>query len=104
MKAILIDAYIRTVSEVEYEGSLNSIYALLKCEIIEAVRISESDSIYVDEEGMINGTEVGFLFAGRPLFGSGLVIGVDEEGNDTPPVITIDEVKRLVHFGRRVGE
>lgn len=97
MKAILIDAYKKTVTEVEYDGTLQAIYALLKCSTIEAVRISETDSIYVDEEGAVNGTEVGFSFSGNDLFGSGLVVSHDDEGNDQPPKSTVDEVTNRLH-------
>lgn len=105
MKAILIDSYSREVREVEYNGLLEDIYALIKCSTIDVVRASPlGDTIYVDDCGLINGTTVGFTFrAGfnTPLLvlaGSGLVVSVNDEGEDCPPNIPLEAVIASVKF------
>lgn len=103
-KAILIDAYSREVKEVEYQ-TLEDIYRLLRCSIIEAVYLSNGDVIYIDEEGRINGTKVGFSSVQKgPLFGSGLVVHINDEGDDVAPHSTVEQVSQEVQFGDRIEE
>lgn len=105
VKCILIDAYNRTITEVEQSG-LKDIYKLLRVSMIEAVYLGSAnmDCIYVDEEGLLNGTEASFKFRfpGKPsqvFMGSGLVVGVNRaNGNDAPPKISIEEVRKRVSF------
>jgi hypothetical protein len=109
MYGYLIDPNTRTVNKVEYDGSLESIYTLLDCEMIEAAPINDQadSSVYVDEESLMklsdDETVHAFQFIGghQPLIGKGLVIGPpDDEGNTTEPDdIDINWIMNKVFFG-----
>ena len=97
MRGILINAYKKTVTEVELPDAtgqwLDKVYELLsqdmptgKCDMIEVGwRIprqdskSKEDTIYVDEEGLLKPSDHFFYFEGahQPFAGSGLICGSD---------------------------
>ena len=103
MKAYLIDPFEETVTEVDYDGHLESLYLLLECSIVDAVTCITNDSIFVDDEGLlgVEGQKF-FLFPGypQPLAGKGLFVGPpDEDGNETEPTMPLVEVESLVVYG-----
>lgn len=98
MKAIFIDAQNETVTEVETDG-LETWYKLLSCEVVESVRLnSYGDSIIVDEEGLLKKNRNFFRFGRQPFSGSGIIIGVDDEGETMEPIITLEQVKANISF------
>lgn len=107
MKAIFIDATKRQVSEVEISdtNTLNEWYKILDCYTVEvATYINEqNDSILVDEEGLLHGLHNDSPFfkyegAHQPFAGNGLITGVDEDGNDKAPTVTVKDVKSKITF------
>jgi hypothetical protein len=84
--AVLIDPTNRSIMYVEYDGNYQSIYKLIDAQCFDVVRIDKGDTIFVDDEGLINGKgmRAGFFVYGnypQPLAGKGLVLGVDDEGD-----------------------
>lgn len=80
MKAIPIDPFERTVSEVQTDGSLESIYALMDCQYVEPVRPHDAhgDYLLLDENGKYRKPQKYFLCALWPydaLAGKALWIG-----------------------------
>ena len=51
MRAILLNPFDQTVKEVVYTGDFREIYSLIDCTTFDVVRLSESDDMYVDDEG-----------------------------------------------------
>jgi hypothetical protein len=112
MKAILIDAENKTIKEVEVleETVLEAIYAHLKVSMIEAVNYADlpitehvEDVLYVDEEGLINGTTHSFSIWTESgmyrLMGNGLIMGCSiEDGDNAPCLSTVESVKEIVRF------
>jgi hypothetical protein len=100
MRAILIDPYARTVTEVEHDGTLEAMYATIPCDLVEAVRISEHDTLWIDEEG--------FLSPGRPVYrmgenpqglaGRGLIFGFTGSGDTVATKISLALVTANVHW------
>lgn len=90
MKAILIDAKNRVVQEIENKGDLDAIYKALDVEMIEVGNYDPEtgDTMYVDEEGLINGTTVGFELFGRQYAGSGIIFGTNPETGDNASAVT----------------
>jgi len=97
MRAILIDAVEKTVTEVETDGKLQSMYHLLGCDLVEPVRLDEHHSLWVDEEGLLT-AEPGpfFAFRGmeRPYPLKGLILG-DRDGNNTDAIVPLDVVQSV---------
>lgn len=100
MRAYLIDPFARTVTEVEHDGSLASVYRLLDCQTIDAARpYGTDDVIYVDDEGLFRPDQATFLCTAYPhhgLAGKGLWVGTTRAGNDAPPRATLEQVRALI--------
>lgn len=99
---ILIDAKNRTVSRIPaFEESLQKIYSLIGCELITSVGLDNGDCLFLDDEGLINGTEEFFYLEGmgQPFAGNALVMGgADDEGNSTDPKSTVEGIAEKVQF------
>ena len=102
MKAILIDVINKEVNEVEHDDTLSSIYKHIDCGTFDVVRIDDTNSIYIDDEGLFVEDQLYFKYTGTTnsvsLAGNGLVLGVDEEGETTSPTLMLEEVKKAVTF------
>lgn len=104
MKAILIDAVNQKISEVALNPNkpmLDQFYQLLNVDLVEVGHyIDHHDSIMVDEEGLINGTDVFFYYDGahQPFAGSGLITGVDNEGETVDCNISYIDVVKATTF------
>lgn len=106
MKAILIDAVEKTVSEVEYDGELETVYRLLRCDLVDVVHVSEGNVMFVDDEGLLTAESDDSPFLlflnGWTFAGSGLIVGdSDDEGDTTPCTVDADEVLAGVVFATR---
>jgi hypothetical protein len=78
MKAIFINAKEQTVSIVENKGQLEDLYNTLGVNMVEIGRYYENgDTLWVDEEGLINGTDFGFTLDGIDYMGNGLIYGTN---------------------------
>lgn len=101
MRAILIDPFARTVTEVEYTGEYTNINEHIKAQYFDVVRINrKGDAIFVDDEGLINGNEnqayFGWLGYMNPLAGRGLILGCDDEGESIEPTISLETAQKHV--------
>jgi hypothetical protein len=85
-KAILIDVKNREVKTVEYKD-YKDMQKLIGCNCFTtAYTFPNEDTLFVDDEGLLNGTEHFFYFEGahQPFAGNGLIVGkeiLDEEGD-----------------------
>lgn len=106
MKAYLIDPTKRSVDEIDYDGTHDSMYKLLDVQLVDAVVLNEfNDAVFVDDEGLCYAPEEvmrrGFFHVhGYPqhLAGRGLVLGTNAEGESCSPVATIHAMRELVSF------
>jgi hypothetical protein len=98
---ILIDAKNNTFSLVEIKH-YTDLYMHGKFSTFTALNMGKDDSLYVDDEGLINGTDYGFKFDGYsvPLMGNGIVLGVNMKTGDSKSAKhTIEQVmKRVMCF------
>jgi hypothetical protein len=94
MRAILIDAVNCTVKEIQNKGDLDSIYKAINVEMIEVGNYDPEtgDTLYVDEEGRINGTAIGFELFGKKFAGSGIIFGTQPDGENGPAAIDLKDV------------
>jgi hypothetical protein len=96
MKAIFIDAKNRKVSINENKGQLEDKYLILNVNMVEIGRYWDNgDTLWVDEEGLINGTEYGFQLDGIEYMGNGLIYGTNRENPelDASAVTPLDKIK-----------
>jgi len=106
MKAILVDAVEKTVREVEYDGDLETAYRLLRCGLVDVVRVGEGNVMFVDDEGLLTSESDDSPFIlfrnGWTFAGSGLIVGdADDDGNTTPCTVDADDVLAGVVFATR---
>ena len=53
MRAILIDPFTETITEVEYSGDFKQIYNLINCNTFTVSAISDADDLFLDDEGLL---------------------------------------------------
>lgn len=83
---------------------LQDIYGLLDCQLITTAAFNGHDTIYCDDEGLLHGPVYQFFGVSgnpQPLAGRGLVVGLDADGNDCGPHLSLDEVKARTFFIER---
>ena len=113
MKAILINPEKENISVVEHDGDISCLYKLLNCKNIEAVypfapqKLGSNDIIYIDEEGLLKDSNFSFSILTDdkkelPLFGNGIVVGTDDEGNDIACQSILSDIERRVTFKGKV--
>jgi hypothetical protein len=102
MRALLIDPFTETVTETFYSGDYKQIYQLIEAETFDAARLGPdlSDTVYVDDEGLLKPNQFFFLedLYPFPLAGKGLVLGTDDEGDAISPTITIAEILQSISW------
>jgi hypothetical protein len=103
MKAYLIDPFKREVTQVEYSGDYKEIYKLLDCTCFDVVTInSESDSVFVDDDGHYADKKALFCVTGNAgsvnLVNKGLVLGTNEEGDSVEPTIFMDDLEDMISW------
>jgi hypothetical protein len=112
MKAILINAKEKTITEVQVDENnlLQSIYDHMKVSMIEQAHVSDlkingllhvEDIMYVDEEGLINETDYGFTVPYRggtyDFMGNGLIVGLKYDTGDTTDCLSsVEDIEKLV--------
>lgn len=106
IKAIIINAKEQKVYEADLaKDSFEAVRDAIGVEWI--TRVSTYDrkhSLYVDDEGLINGTTYGFILDSaypEPLAGSGCLIGLTPSGNDTNCKLDVEAVRSSVRFWKR---
>lgn len=103
MKAILIDPTTREVREVEYNGTLENIYAHIgnSCDTFCALSIGGDgdDALFLDDDGLSKGGDCfAWLVYPSPLVGNALILGCDTEGESVAPIIDIEAVRKAVRW------
>lgn len=113
MRAYLIDPWTRTISGVDHTGDYREIYKFLDgrktlgkawphdVDNFDIVRLDRGDGIYVDGEGLLkDGPAATFKVGEWELVGRGLVLGCDDEGNSTKPLLPLHHLRGMVEWGR----
>ncbi len=107
MRAIIINPWHRTVTEIEGPyGHLVGMYQGLsepgvhEAKDIDRVRISQRDCIWVDGEGyMKEGLPIWRLSGYEPvLAGRGLLLGLDEAGENISPGVVAEFMTQFIHW------
>ena len=98
-KYLLIDPFRREVKEVPHDGSLDSLYELLHCDLVTVAHCGEFD-LFVDDEGMFKADQRFFMVDGfpQPLAGYALAVAVDEDGDTIAPDLLPEELEARVLF------
>jgi hypothetical protein len=90
MISYLIDPEARSITEFEYDGSMQGIYETIDATMFDVVRLNEKgDVVYVDDEGLYNSNHF-WRVANHPhpIAGKGMVLGTDSQGESQAPSAT----------------
>lgn len=86
--ALLFNHKDGTAKFVPYDGDLDTLYRLLKVDMVDTIRLDQDHVVFVDDEGFYKEYSVGFLltYKGRQIkfVGSGLLVGDDRCGGNAP--------------------
>lgn len=96
MKAILIDPFAKTVTELDFSGKFEHAYKLIECNIIEFSYVLPSHTLMIDEEGLFKNPQMPFNFNGYTFVGRALLTG--GTSGIKPVTATIEEVRLLTLF------
>jgi len=101
MRAIIINAKDRTITETEIDGSLKSLQQIVGG-LIQPVYdgLDDNHHCYVNEEGLLDGPQHFFLFKDghQPLAGNGVIVASADIGDEAPCTLSLDWVKERVTF------
>ena len=98
MKAILINSFDESVSEVDYNGDYKEIYNLIDCDIFDVVPLDDTNDMYVDDEGLLKNPNRYFKYGQQTLAGIGLILAHDDEGESVGTTLNSAEVFENVKF------
>ena len=97
MKGILINPFDETIKEVNILGNAEDVYLLTECSTFDVVRISDTEDLYVDDEGLLKDNRY-FTIYGKPIAGRGLIMSHDVEGNSVSTTLSLQEIKDVVEW------
>jgi hypothetical protein len=86
MKAIFIDAVNRKKSDIDFQGDYKEIQKQIGCDCFTCVELENGDTLFVDDEGLINGEQNFFAIDGapyQPYAGNGLILGTNHSTGDS---------------------
>ena len=100
MLAILIDPFTETIEMVDYSGDWEDISELIGCSLFTTIDLGDSDTLYVDDEGLYVKNQRFFNLKGypQPLAGRGLVLGYTLDGDSTDSSLTVSQVQDMVSW------
>lgn len=104
LRAILIDAKNKTVSEIQLGKDYKEISKKIGCDLFTvATTFPNGDGVFVDDEGLINGTPDFFYCKNiypHPLAGSAVILGSDREGESKDAKIKIPDLGEIKFMSR----
>jgi hypothetical protein len=101
MRAIVINAEDRTITETEIDGSLETLQRIVGG-MIEPVTqgLGGTHHCYVNEEGLLDHPRHFFMFrcGHQPLAGNGVILALTEEGEEAPCTLPLEWISERVRF------
>ena len=97
VKAIHINAKEKRIELMEIEDSLERLQAAVEGPIESAGKIGNG-LMYVNEEGLLEPKEYGFVLSGRSYYGNGLIVGLDSKGDSKDTNVKVSWLHRHVGF------
>jgi hypothetical protein len=101
MRAIVINAKDRTITETEIDASLQSLQQIVGG-LIEPVHdgLDDAHHCYVNEEGLLDNPQHFFMFTNghQPLAGNGVIVGSGLVADEAPCTLPLEWVKERVTF------
>ncbi|MFD2937772.1 hypothetical protein [Spirosoma flavum] len=100
MDAYLIDPAARTISEVNMDFSLQSIYSLLGCRLISTVASQPNGDLMFVDDNVADDEHEAFRFGSWEIYSKALVVGSASEGESISPKTPIQFFNAQVYWLR----
>jgi hypothetical protein len=104
-RAILIDPFTQTITEVKMvDTKLQTIYALIGCDLITITSLAEGIDMILDDEGLLKDREnqayFKFGITSQPFAGKALIVATDGEGDfaSLPEEVSVEKINERVIF------
>lgn len=101
MRAILIDPFTRTVSDIDTDAGLDDLYNILQCDMITVIPVSPGHAMILDDEGLLKDRDTQAYFELRgvpqPFAGRALIVA-DEEGENRAATFELGLIRSSVNF------
>jgi hypothetical protein len=101
MRAIIINATDRTITETEIDGALKTLQQIVGG-LIQPVYdgLDDNHHCYVNEEGLLENPQHFFMFSDghQPLAGNGVILSSTDDGDVAACTLSLDRVKERVTF------
>jgi hypothetical protein len=99
-KVIVFDAHKGDVYEMEWDGELHQLYDVMKCDLVDTIRLSRDHIFFVDDEGMLKedqpgGFRVNYKKREVNFIGTGVLVG-DCHGESRS--VSLDVEKLEIHY------
>jgi hypothetical protein len=101
MRAIIINAKDRTITETDIDGSLKTLQHIVGGLIEPGSQgLNDYHHCYVNEEGLLHDPQSFFMFSDghQPLAGNGVILSSTDDGGEAPCTLPLDWVKERVTF------
>jgi len=101
MRAIIINAEQRTVSETEIDGKLHGLQEIVGGLITPVYDgLDSKHHAYVNDEGLLNNPQHFFMLKDghQPLAGNGVILSTTRDSDEAPCTLPLDWVKERVTF------
>lgn len=98
----LIDPETKTITEIKYTHTLNNVYALLGCRLVDRAYV-DNDVIYLDDEGLLISNPLFYCIDNERIYaGKSLLLGHDPSNETTglapKPFMNLAEAKERIKF------
>ena len=94
-KLILIDPFEQTVSFVESDGKIESLKALMKCDLIDVVSVGVDNVMVLDDNGLLKENRY-FTLMGQPYAGRAVIMTEDKDQNMIDSDLDLERVKERI--------
>ena len=99
MKAILINPFNQTITEIKYSGNFKEIYKLIDCSTFDCINIDDDNTLFVDDEGLLKQNRYFYWKDYTNLAGKALIIGVDyQTGEDCETSWSLQQTENMVEW------
>lgn len=111
IKGILIDPFAKTVTDFDLnkDGGFEEINTAIGSHTFTSAAVDhESDTLYVDDEGLFKENQKFFFLPNfspyQPLAGKGLIVGIDDEGDSSNVKTTLQEIQNQILWYNNADE
>ena len=97
MKAIFINVHDRTVSPVEIENDLHTMYDKIGCDLVQTVPF-KNEILVCDEESRLKQWDAGFQLDEWRIVSNALIVAENEDGDFTDTKLDAADVAKNIRF------